>query len=179
MTDSVNGVVATTTAQQSSAGITFTGNTQYINMFGQKYDIRDKTIQIDIGAMTASPAPTGHARLLCYTANSNLSVPTNTSAFMWRYKDSIGWTFYTGSGWESSLDNSVYTQDYFANKTVSVYYDENRVPTVYVDTTKIVTFANGSTITDGYLIIGGTGTDKLYQLGIVVKAIRIYDGEVV
>lgn len=174
LSDSVNGVVASTNAQQKAEGIAFVNNHTYIKLGENAIAMADRTVEIDMASMSTSSDESRYGRLFCI-ANTNVTATnTGASAFLWGNL-SRGWEFYSGSAWGNSYDTTL-TSGAFNGKTVQLYFDAKMYCTLYVDGVSYGTSSVASVYDSGWLVMGGTNGDYLSNHSPVVRGVRIYKG---
>ena len=184
LTDSVDGVVATTNGTfTSETGVVLNGSNQYID-FGAVYDV-DRTYELDIASFgnnttsvsskyrrvfmvgTSNNTSSGGAGLICATGSSKQN-----------------WWVYLGSAWDSAKINEG-TYEALNGKTLKVYVDSSSKLHIYTKTIGAddstyesfgaVTSAIKS-FTNGHIYVGSSSGD--YVQPITVTGLRIYEGEV-
>ena len=186
LTDTVNGITATTNATQNSGGVAFTQNDQYIRLITGS--IQNKAIEIDIPSGNFQNPTQEHARIFGVSTDGN---KTNSGAacFVWRCNTAIGWASYygipfgsTGGGWGETISSAQYPMNFLDQKTLRLEFDDEAYFTAYIaplgsqDFTKIHTWENPWTYLSGGLIIGSVDNNDLCP--ITFSAVRIYEKEV-
>ena len=171
LTDSVENVVAQTTATQVSAGIKFESADKYLVLNpSSTMSLKNKRVEIDIASMSNGGAY--HSRLFSVTNNSSYKTNADADSYMWKSSND-GWYIYNGSWSATHLSGSDYPGSYFSGKTLVLTFDASGYLTVSVDGTDLITFASAMART-GYLVLGGSYSDQLYRLAPTISAVRIY-----
>ena len=182
LTDEIKGVTAkTNNATQGSSGITFSKGNTYLQLTHAKEDMAGKSVEIDFSVFS-SYEPVGHCRafVIQYGDYSEGVTYSSAAGFMWRYNNSVGWTFYNGSSWGTALNKTDYPIDFFDGKTVRLSYDATTYETTvsYADIgseafTELATFSNSNASRlVGYLAIGGAMQDNLCNC--TITGVRVY-----
>lgn len=172
LTDSVQGMVAQTTATQVAEGVKFESADKYLVLNpSNTMSLKSKRVEIDIASMSNGGAY--HSRLFSVTTDAAFKTNANADAYMWKSSND-GWYIYNGSWSATHLSGSDYPGSYFSGKTLVLTFDASGYPTVSVDGTDLITFASVMAKT-GYLVLGGSYADQLYRLAPTISAIRIYE----
>lgn len=180
LTDTQAEITATTTGTQDVAGVHFTAANQYIRLLPEKASILNKVIEIDIAQGAPDMPTTQHGRIFgvgLYTTLTN----DDAGAFTWRYNNSIGWSSYTDSQWDISLDSATYPLDFFNGKTLRLAFDDAGCLSVSCATigsrtfTAIHTFEKPWEITNGYFLLGSAANNELSPF--TFSGVRIYQKE--
>lgn len=183
LTDTVGGIVATTTGSIGSDGLTLSTANTYID-FGQIYGT-DKTYFMDIVSLGSNntSGSSSFARLFAVDTDTDTSVGGAVLVYS-KSSQRYGWRFYTGSSFDNNQINTRIsvnnTRDYFDGKTVAIYIDANR---------KWHLLSKGSSdgyfiyegisvvmnnYTDGHVYIGSSANDVMCTA--IISGFRVYDG---
>lgn len=189
--DVVSNVEATidgynTSPTRSSSGLLFNAAQQYIN-FGDVMG-RDKTLEIDVANFDFKGTTSYNLRFVMLdtggaTKNSSTA---DEGALIWRHNNVVGWSAYVSGAWASGSytglsGSTTEVINYFNNKTVKIYIDEDGYPSLYVDGTLIGDLNVAFPVENTYLSFGSSDTGvkfggQLYDC--LITGVRIYDGEV-
>ena len=180
MTDTVEGVVATTTGTQSADGVTINSTNQYID-FGQIFD-RNRSYVLQLGTHNLEyGGNSNHGRLLTIATSNK----TNDygSGLIYRYNN--GWTIYNkyNGGWDTTFSgtyagNTTEARSAFSGKRVTMYIDSSGYMYIYADGTLVGQSANpiGSSYTTSntYVYVGSSASDHLETL--TVESLKVFEG---
>ena len=189
LTDTVNGVMASTTANLVvGTGLVFSAFQTYCD-FGQVY-ARNRTYELDVLELgTHASGIDCHRRMLMF--DTDAITGTNGAGFIdcAGANGRRGWAFYLGAAWDSTyVVQGVGTEDmhaYFNGKTVKIYLDSSGHATVYRkdigssdSTYELVGSSTGAlnTFTNGHVYIGSSGNNDSIA-NATFTGLRIYDGE--
>lgn len=192
LVDSISSKTAQLTASngvsnpvRNSNGVVFSGAGQALMLFDENTSITyfaNKTIQIDVASFVPNNANNNfHVRFLMYNR------PTigwdSGVVFRQAASPNLGWSVYGNGGWGSaSAWGPLTNRTDISGHTVSIYIDENLVPTLYIDSVlkgkQTIDFHN----TGVGLMIGNINPNPAAQGGTfyaaTVTGVRIYNGEV-
>lgn len=179
LVDTVGGVTASTNATRNTAGVSFSSNNQYVRLLDNT-TIFNKTIDIDIASGNIAAPTTQHARVFGVATESN-HTNTKAAAFLWRYNTNIGWSSYSGetSGWDETIDASLYPVNFFDNKTLRMEFDgEGRLTIYYSDLgvnnfAKIHSWENAWGHNTGAFVLGSDQDNEIAP--ITFSGVRIYE----
>lgn len=173
LTDTLQGVTATTNAVQDSNGVTFTAANKYI-ILSSSVSLLNKTVEIDVSSRSTYSGTSTHGRIFAISTSSTTSVGA-VPAFL-RHKSGY-WVFYSGSAFDET--HLAQAGNYFTGKTLRIYISNTRIATVSVssDGSSFDTVLTSTVALSKYtgLVIGGSTSDSLN--GLVVTGVRIYEGE--
>lgn len=181
MTDSINGLVATTNASRDSNGVTFSDSNQYID-FNLPF-AKERTYEIDVDYIsTKVNQGTIYRRLFAFGENGTVT-ESNTAAFVFGWGGN-NWKWYLGSGWDSTYVVENVAASHFDGKTVKIYINNSgkcyvAVKTIGASDSEYVNLLSSTgtikSFTNAKVYIGGSGNDSLASARI--KAFRVYEGE--
>jgi hypothetical protein len=185
LTDTTSGVTAQTNATQGENGIAFDAVNKYIRL--KAGTISNNAIEIDIPSGAFTKHNNEHARIFGVSTDGN---KTNSGAacFVWRINTAIGWASYfgiptgtSGNAWGETISSVDYPMDFFNQKTLRLEFDSECYMTAYYadlgssNFTKIHTWANPWTYSNGGFIIGSSDNNDLWPF--TVSGVRIYEKE--
>ena len=173
LTDSVESMVAQTTATQVAGGIKFEAADKYLVLNpSTTMSLKGKRVEIDIASMSDGGAY--HSRLFSVSTNAAFKTNADSDNYMWKSSND-GWYVYASGSWSSEyLAKADYPGSYFSGKTLVLTFDADGYPTVSVGGTDLLTYTKAMSRT-GYLILGGSYSDQLYRLAPTISAVRIYE----
>lgn len=181
LVDDIGGVTATLVKANTapalptrdSSGVHFTNWGQCLDL-GTVFDF-DTTIEIDFAEFNLTNVQgTYHTRSFMFGS----STATNGGIIL---KKDGNWSVYSGAWWNGSFSvPSDQLLTYFANKTVSIFVNSSKKPTLKVDGTSLGTSTTGLYGATGqHWYLGNTGgaSDGANFYDAVVTGVRIYQGE--
>lgn len=182
MTDTVGGVVATTTGTQDSNGLTISKMAQYCD-FGEVYGL-DRTFELDVvSSVMSRGVNNGYGRLLM--VDTDTETGTGGSGLIHGGNDERqGWQFYAynNGGWGglinpqlNSTKEDCYGRGLLDGKTVQMYVSAEKIATLYVDGVEMGScpFAFID-YPGGHIYMGASIGDILYTT--IVTGFRVYSG---
>lgn len=153
-----------TGAVQTSSGLSFSNDSDVVK-FPDVYGA-NRRIEIDVTSIDRQGF--AHGRFIIYNRGS-LASPSLDAGFMYRMSQQY-WAFY-GSTW---ITTSFTDSTIFDNKTVVVELDANKVMTVKVDNTTIVSSGSAINIAaDDNTLYIGSNEKALYNM--TITGLRVYE----
>lgn len=186
LTDTVGGIVATTTATfTQGTGLVFNTNSTYAD-FGAVFS-RDRTYELDVQSV-GTVAYSTYRRILMVDTDDKTSQGGAGLLYSPGTNNRYGWWFYLGSTWAAQATyGGSSAGDYlgvFDGKTLKVYLDANGVAYVYTknigadDSTYQLIGSSGSALnnyTNGHVYIGSSSGDSIANA--TFTGLRVYEGE--
>ena len=183
LTDSVNGVTASTTGTfTSGTGIVLNDNNQYCD-FGTTYGV-NRTYEIDMDEFGDNTSFGSQLYRRLFMVDTDANTSSGGAGLILGKGTRSGWWAYLGSSWDSTAINEG-SYDSVDGKTVKVYVDSSSKLHVY---TKNIGDPNSSYVlfgestgaiksfTNGHIYVGSSTGD--YVQPLTISGLRIYEGEV-